>query len=382
MNTPNVEAEFKNVIDRTINAIEERLDRAKIERSEQSIKLNTDDMFLRYANALVFSSIYKQDNVIDLRSDKDHYTSLIEHVAKSSITPTFKFCVMFPTYIPIVNWLMEWFHPLGAMRRTIMNFIKQQTLVSLQAKQQIHQAKENFRSDKSQKYFDADNFLLKNGTKFRRNMIDYVTDQFHGGKLTKSEYLNNAFFLLLAAVKTSGDAISKMIYCLAANQDEQDKLRASVQAEGVESEYLQWIIHESLRLFPPAPFGCSRRLSYDLTTKDSLTIPAGTLVHPPVTLIHRLPEYWGQDADEFKPERWREASSFHPAQYLAFGIGKRKCLGAEFAMREIKMLMSELISRYRFKCPPETNAKTILEYDTYIVFTSSDSPVHIEISRL
>lgn len=377
-----MQAEFTAVIDKTINAIEEKLDRAKIEKSEKSIKLNTDDMFLRYANALTFSCFYKQDNVIDFHSDKDYYTEMIDNVAQNSINPIFKFCVMFPTFIPLVNWLMACFHPLGLMRRKVMDYIKQQTLISLQAKQQLQQAEENFQSNKWQQNFDADNFLLKSGTKFKRNMIDYVTDQFHEGKLTKSEYLNNTFFLFLAAAKTSGDAISKLLYCLASSQDEQDKLRAFVQAEGLDSEYLHWAINESLRLFPPGPLGCSRRLSYDLVTKDSLTIPAGTLVHTPVTLIHRLPEYWGQDADEFRPERWRQASSFHAAQYLAFGAGKRKCLGGEFALREMKMLVSELIRRYRFKCPPETNAKTMLEYDTYIVFTCSDSPVYIEISRL
>lgn len=377
-----VQTDIHSVIERVIDAIEQKLNKAKLEFSKKFITLDVDDMFLRYSNALVFTCFYKQDSAIDFHSDRDFYTDIVDDVAKYSINPLFKFCVMFPNFIPLIDNLMHWFHPIGRMRKQILAFIRKQTLINLQARQQVKKAREDFKADKVQESFDKDNFYLKSGEKFQRNLIDYVIDQFHDGKITKTEYLNNAFFVLLAASKTSSDAISKLIYLLAADQERQQKLRACILAEGTDSEYLHWSINEALRLFPPAPFGCSRTLSYDVTTKDGLTIPAGTLVHIPVTIYHRCSNLWGDDVDEFKPERWQNADSFHPAQFIPFGLGKRKCPGVDFAVSEMKSLFCEILRRYHLRCAPGTNEKTILNYDNYLVFNSAHTPTNIEFSRL
>lgn len=372
---PNVQREIDTVIRKLIKSLEYRLDRAELDRCEKSVKLNAEDIFLRYATALMLSCFYKQDTVVDFNAPEDHFTQIIYNSVVTTVNPIFKLCIMFPSIIPVVNWLMLRFHPLGRMRKEVKSFIKSQTLINLQARQQISKAR-------AAPGFDEDNFTLDDGTKFRRNMIDHVIDQFHEGKLTKSEYVNSTFFLLLAGVKSSADAISKMIYNLAAHPDEQEKLRLAVEAEGEQSEYLLWSINETLRLFPPGTVGVSRRAAYDLTTEDGIKIPAGTVVYAHPNIVHNAPEYWGPEVDQYKPERWRDAGSFHPAQFIPFGAGKRNCPGRDFAMIEMRKLMSELLRRYRFKCPPETNAKTIMEFDTYLVFTNSDSPVNIEISKL
>lgn len=371
---PNVQSEIHAVIGRFINSLEMRLDQAKLERSEKSIKLDVDEMFFRYTNALVFSCFYKQTNLIDFHGESDPFSHMIDHCARTSVNWIAVFGAMFPHILPVIRWLMMRFHPLGTMHNRIESFIKRQTLLNLKARMQHA---ENGAIPSA----DTNDIILEDGTKFRRNLIDYVIDRFHEGKMTKSEYLNNSGFLFLAASKTSADAISKLLYHLALKQDEQEKLRASVQAEGVDSEYLHWSIYESLRLFPPAPI-VFRKLSYDVPTSDGIVIPEGTIVFMPETIIHRLEEYWGQDAEEFKPERWRESSSFHPTQFMAFGAGKRKCFGGEFAVREIKMLMTELLRRYKFKLAPDTNSDTIMQYDSYTIFITSDYPVDLIISRL
>lgn len=381
---PNVQIEIVTVIDKLIESLEDRLDTAKLERSERFIKLDADEMFLRYSVALMLSCFYKQDKIVDFNGPTDRFTQIIDKSLRTCVNSLFKLCVTFPAFIPVVNWLMLRFHPLGVMRREILAFIKRQTLINLQARQQVARAKQTYEITNSDKnrVFDEDNFILNDGTKFKRNMIDFVIDQFHDGTLTKSEYINSTFILFLAGVKSSADAISKLLYLLAAHQDEQEKVRASIESEGADSEYLLWAIRECLRLFPPGTAGIARRTAYELKTKDGISIPEGTVIYAHPNLIHRLPEYWGPEADEFKPERWRDTSSFHPLQFIPFGAGRRSCPGKDFAMIEMKRLMSMLLRRYRFKCPPETNAKTIMEFDTYLIFTSSDLPVNIEISRV
>lgn len=381
---PNVQMEIETVIDKLIESLESRLDSAKLKRSEKSAKLDADDIFLRYATALVLSCFYKQDKIVDFSAPKDHFTQTIDMAIRNCVNPIFRLCIMFPSIIPVVNWLMLRFHPLGLMRKRLISFIKRQTLINLQAKQQVSRAKHSHETStaSARRNFDVDNFILDDGTKFRRNMIDYVIDQFLEGNLTEREYTHNAFFLFLAGVKTTADAISKLVYNLAAHPDEQEKLRTAIDNEGAGSEYLSWCINESMRLFPSGTAGCTRRLAYDLETEGGITVPGGTLVYTHPNVIHRLPEYWGPDANEFKPERWRHAGDFHPAQFIPFGAGKRGCLGKEFALIEMRRLMSELLERFRFRCSPDTDANSIMQFDTYLIFTISNLPVNIEISRL
>lgn len=373
-----------SVCENLIESFENKLDYAKLERGEKSITVDTEEYFFRYSNALILSCFFKQDKIVDFNTKTDRFTSIIEKSIRTCVNPALKLCVVFPNFIPIVNWLMLRFHPLGLMRRELISFIKQQTLHNLRARQQIAQAKHSYEANRTPgaPEFNADNFLLNDGTKFRRNMIDYFIDQFHDGKVTQSEYMNTTFILFLAAVKTSSDALSKLIYNLATHPEEQEKVRKSILEDGVDSEYLLWSINESMRLFPPGTAGIIRRLSYDVQTKDGLTIPANTLVYAHPNVIHHLPEYWGPDVEEYKPERWRNASSFHPLQFIPFGAGKRNCPGGQFAMIGMKKLMNELLRRYRFRCAPDTNAETINEFDTYLIFTNSDLPTNIVISRV
>lgn len=119
-----------------------------------------------------------------------------------------------------------------------------------------------------------------------------------------------------------------------------------------------------------------------MQTSDGIVIPANTLVYAHPNVVHRLPEYWGPDADEFKPERWRNSASFHPVQFIAFGAGKRNCPGGQFVIIEGKKIINELLRRYRFKCAPGTNVQSVMEFDSYGLITSSDFPTNIQISRL
>lgn len=246
-------------------------------------------------------------------------------------------------------------------------------MLGLRAKQELQMAKSKENSD---------NFIMNDGTIFRRNMMDHVIDQFHAGKLNENEYMNSTFFLFLAAAKTTADALSRLAYNLANHRDIQSRLRESIIADGVDSEYLLWCINESLRLFPPVNAGCSRKLSEDLDSKFGL-IPAGTLVITPAFAIHRSEKYWGLDADEFKPERWSNSKHFHPVQFLAFGAGKRNCLGRDFALSAIKKLIVTMLHRYEFLPCPETNTDSILKFGApLLIFMTSDEPTHVRLAHL
>ena len=74
-----------------------------------------------------------------------------------------------------------------------------------------------------------------------------------------------------------------------------------------------------------------------------------------MTVIHRDKEIWGEDADEFKPERFEggvfEACKY-PRAYMPFGYGPRICLGQHFAIVEAKIALVHLLSKFSFSISP------------------------------
>lgn len=357
-------------------SIEWRLDRAREDRGESFIVIDGEDIFHRYALDLVFKCFYKQDNMVDYYAEKDFWVDLIDRSLRTLLNPLVFLCIVFPVLKPSMQWLLMQFHPQGLLRRTLMSFIRVQARINLNAKKQLKSAMRRVKAGN----FNADNYELADGSRFIRNMIDYVIDQFHEEKLTEREYFNSTFFLFFAANKTSADALSRLFYHLAIHQDVQIRLRESILRDGIESEYLVWVLNESMRLFPPALIGCSRTISRDIETKSGL-IPAGTMVITPTHTIARLTKYWGEDADQFKPERWRKSRSFNPVQYLVFGAGKRGCPGKDLAMHEMKMLLDVLLRRFKFDKAWESTGP--IQYESpLMIFNVSDSPTYVKISRL
>jgi cytochrome P450 len=220
--------------------------------------------------------------------------------------------------------------------------------------------------------------LLPDGRRFKRNMVDYIIDQYLDGKLSKD--LNNSCFLVGAAHRTASDCIVHTIYLLSNHPDVQEELRSSIKADGIESTYLDWVLKESLRLLPPVVVGCSRTVAHDMELDDGHVVPAGTFVLTYAYVIHRLKQYWGDDADEFRPERWRDTSHHHPYQYLAFGAGPRSCPGRMFAIHEMKMLLATLLTRYKFSGKPREDA---YEFDApFFAFIIPKSTTRVSTTRI
>lgn len=368
-------AELEEVEEKLIKYIDCRLESAT-GYGEKFVTVDVEDIFHRYALDVVFRCFYKQDNVIDYYSEKDHWQSMTTSFFKQMSHPVAIIGQTSTIAMYISEFLLNNFTAHGSAKRTIMSYIAKQTAINLEAKKQFEKA------DKNRSEFDSvNNFVMNDGTKFSRNMIDYITDHYHNGELTGPEYYHSVFFLFFASNKTSADAISKLIYNLAANQDKQSKLRESILAEGLNSKYLSWCLQESMRLFPPVHMAATRTLSDDIESKFGL-IPAGTGVFTPAFTIHRSKEYWGQDADEFRPERWKDAKKFHPMQYMPFGAGKRICPGKEFATFDILSLFNVLMRKYTFTLSPDTTPESIMSFQapTYI-FTINDFPTNIRVSH-
>ncbi|MCD7469252.1 hypothetical protein HAX54_008123 [Datura stramonium] len=113
------------------------------------------------------------------------------------------------------------------------------------------------------------------------------------------------------------------------------------------------ILYETLRLFPPFPT-VGRRNPQDAKLGE-LHIPAGVLLLIPTILIHYDKEMWGEDAKEFKPERFSEGVSKATKghfSFIPFGGGPRICIGLNFAIMEAKMAITVILQKFSFELSP------------------------------
>lgn len=170
--------------------------------------------------------------------------------------------------------------------------------------------------------------------------------------------------LLLAGHETSANLLTWAWYALDANpsaaallHDEIDQLPDGPCPEDAFAPALpvtRAVVAETLRLHPPA-WAIARRYTQDAQMGDHV-IPAQTEVVLTQWVVHRDPRWWGDDAREFRPQRWlaptADAGSgcpFHeraPGQpryaFFPFGAGRRICVGEEFAWAEAVLALATL----------------------------------------
>lgn len=77
-------------------------------------------------------------------------------------------------------------------------------------------------------------------------------------------------------------------------------------------------------------------------------IPGGSLISVPLIHIHRNKSIWGDDADEFKPERFLPESfaKIHSRAYLPFLRGARNCIGKKYALNSMKVYLSHFFRNF------------------------------------
>ncbi|XP_068139794.1 cytochrome P450 4g1 [Drosophila tropicalis] len=118
-------------------------------------------------------------------------------------------------------------------------------------------------------------------------------------------------------------------------------------ADAMEMKYLERVILETLRLYPPVPL-IARRLDHDLKLASGpYTVPKGTTVIVLQYCVHRRPDIYPNpttfDPDNFLPERM---ANRHYYAFIPFSAGPRSCVGRKYAMLKLKVLLSTIVRNY------------------------------------
>jgi cytochrome P450 len=108
------------------------------------------------------------------------------------------------------------------------------------------------------------------------------------------------------------------------------------------------VIQETLRLYPAGSV-VSRQALREVTL-GGVRVPEGVNIYVPVSTVHLDEGLWGPGARDFDPERFAARPQLH--SYLPFGAGARTCLGQGFAMAELKVLLSLVLSRFEVALSP------------------------------
>ena len=165
------------------------------------------------------------------------------------------------------------------------------------------------------------------------SMLLAATDE-NGNGLTDTELRDELVTLLVAGHETTATGLAWAFERLLRTPRVLDRLRASL--EDGDDAYLDAVVKEALRLRPViAGVGRKVRGPFELNGR---TIPVGTELNPSISIVHRRPDIYPQPG-EFRPERFlggRDEVTPDTYSWIPFGGGVRRCLGASFALMEMR----------------------------------------------
>lgn len=158
-----------------------------------------------------------------------------------------------------------------------------------------------------------------------------------GGKFSTDQVAAECMNHLAAGIDTTGDALCFLIHMLSISEglQVQEKLISEISAQ-IDSPldellYLEAVIKEGLRCFPPIPMSQPRVVPARGTIIDGYSIPGGTIVSCQAWSVHQLNPAVFQDGDEFRPDRWldKSASPEMNRLFFSFSAGGRACTGRQ-----------------------------------------------------
>ncbi|KAI8972821.1 cytochrome P450 [Trametes punicea] len=311
---------------------------------------------------------------------------------KEDVTPDV-YAEAIKAYVPalyelsVFRWTLPYLVHLGtpAFRRQLIRWLPMQRLHKLQdVVDTMHRRATEIYLEKKARLAKGDEALIQQvgegkdimSILLKANMQASVED-----RLSEEELIGQMVTMTFAAMDTTSNMLSQILNILAQRPDAQEKLRAEILEashdgcdipydELVSLPYLDAVCRETLRLHPPATFifrEAQRDMMLPLSQPiqgvdgsfmNEIHVPKGTVVQVGIMGSNMNKKLWGEDAYEWKPERWlaplpEAVTEAHiPGVYsnlMTFIGGGRACIGFKFSQLEMKVLLSLLLSNFTFE---------------------------------
>jgi len=218
------------------------------------------------------------------------------------------------------------------------------------------------------------------------SLLRFLVDM-RGADATEKQLRDDLMTMLIAGHETSAALLTWATLMLIKNPEEMSKVQKELDEvlggrEPLPDDVPKLVntrlaLSESLRLFPQPPIVIRRALEDDLLplawgNDERVRVTRGSDIFILVWCLHRTPQLWGDDADDFRPSRFLEQrggfgswAGYQPNPslpypnevssdyaFLPFGAGPRKCVGDQFAFAETVCILSQVLQRFDVALAP------------------------------
>lgn len=189
-------------------------------------------------------------------------------------------------------------------------------------------------------------------------MLMEAQDEESGERMTDGQLRDECMTLFAAGHETSANSLAWTLFLLGKHPDIWERLRQEVKEilgnrlptmdDLRQLPYTLQVIQESMRLYPPAWAIGREAIAADEVEGYPIKPKSQILMSP--YAIHRHPDFW-ENPEEFDPERFSPENSKnrHKYAYLPFGGGPRLCIGNNFAMMEMQIVLAMITQKFRLK---------------------------------
>ncbi|KAF8204998.1 cytochrome P450 [Pholiota molesta] len=213
-----------------------------------------------------------------------------------------------------------------------------------------------------------DSSLVLNDSDAKRDIMSILVRarkaELDGGKggyaMSDRAMMDQVLTFLGAGHETTASGLTWTLWHLSKNVNAQQRLRAELVPIFSDNghpdyrtlkdlQFLDCVVMESLRVMPPVPQ--TARVAAKTDYIDGVLVPKGTLFYIPIRVVNTWKEVWGEDAEEFKPERWLNLpKGYHPTfSMLSFIAGPHACIGKTMSIIEMKAVLAALIVNFEFE---------------------------------
>jgi cytochrome P450 len=215
------------------------------------------------------------------------------------------------------------------------------------------------------------------------SMLLFTVDE-AGNRMSIDQLISEIQTFILAGHDTTANLLKWVFYLLGKYPDSEVLVREEMEQCDMTQPVMEWIkqlpytkavLQETLRLYPSAWLLPRSPITDD--TLNGYPIPAGASVMISPYVVHRDPRFWTRPT-QFDPSRFLETpmNSTLNYTYIPFGAGPRQCIGKEFAMMEAIIILSKLMTTFKFECLTQEKVSPItaitLQPDKTLMFRVSE----------